>query len=258
MPYGGEAVKKEVHLVIKNIYSAIIFQDQGSVIQIKLESVVDGCQTETVKNESPLEDSGAYKTNEVDVGGMSEAVRVILKSEASKYGELKCDLKPGEFINIEAGEEALSSGVTSYQIDYSNIKSFVLCETYYILSFGNISLKCTKVNKKVFVKPFECSTLGLGDKEALANIQNFINSNECIRRLAVVEKLDSTNISEFIAEEPRLTRMSDEYVRLVCTYEGGRTTSQRFSLEQSSVSKIRLLVKQFKNLLIVKKEGTGS
>ncbi|XP_064098342.1 uncharacterized protein LOC135209590 [Macrobrachium nipponense] len=224
---GGEAVKKEVPRY-KEYLQCNDIPGSSSVIQIKLESVVDGCQTETVKNESPLEDSGAYKTNEVDVGGMSEAVRVILKSEASKYGELKCDLKPGEFINIETGEEALSSGVTSYQIDYSNIKSFVLCEPIIFYHFGNISLKCTKVNKKVFVKPFECSTLGLGDKEALANIQNFINSNECIRRLAVVEKLDSTNISEFIAEEPRLTRMSDEYVRLVCTYEGGRTITKVF------------------------------
>ncbi|XP_068243061.1 uncharacterized protein [Palaemon carinicauda] len=194
----------------------------SSAIQIKLESEMCGFQTVKMKNVD------ADEQNNVDVGDMTEAVRVVLKSEGKKFEEFKYDSNPGDFIDIEPGEKVLSSGVTSHQIDYSNIKSFVLCEPIIFYHYGNISLKCTKLNKRVFVKSFECSTLGLSDKEALENIQKFINSKVCIRHLAVVEKLDSSNISEFIAEEPRLSRVSDEYVRLVCIYKGGRTITKAF------------------------------
>ena len=217
-----------------------IFTSSSSV-EIKKELQTDD---QTDKFVSPV--NGGVFEDAVDGDDISQDVKGDLKCELNDVQESYTTSTFAESINVETKEETVLNSVTKYGIDYSNIKKYVSSEPIIFYHYGSVTLKCMRLNNKSFVKSFECSTLGLSDKETLENIQRFINSPECIRHLAVVDKLDFTNLSEFV-KDVRLMRISEEQVRLVCTYPDGHTLTKLFPATKLSIKDpgTRKMVQEF-------------
>ncbi|KAK7021027.1 hypothetical protein SK128_013563, partial [Halocaridina rubra] len=188
--------RQQAEACLKSIFDQVVCNKTADTVEVKSENVT----------------STDLSLENTDLEGYSDEIE-SLKQEQSI-----------SLVTYETADYRLSN----YYIDYDNIAKFVLCEPVIEYSYGEITLKCTKKNKKIFTKKFVCSTLGLGDKEVLSKIQAYINSYEIIRHLAVLGKLDYSNIADLISKDIKLSRLSDEHIRLVLTLHNGRTISKIF------------------------------